>query len=228
MAYMAKKGVLMKHFSSFIFLLLCSCATVPPAQVAVEPPKQDTSGMRRVLIWGTHYYIHTAKVVSGGVPLRDKSGNAISEPISVRDFCLAGIEGTAAIGGKVYDWSGQGSKQWTNCSSISSKWGLAASKAIWSPGKFAFGKGNKSNPLVPFYSVAADQTLFKFGQIIFVPKAVGLKLPNGKTHDGFFRVDDVGGAIKGNHFDFFTGFDSDFKFPFVKSSASATFEAFVQ
>jgi len=63
--------------------------------------------------------------------------------------------------------------------------------------------------LDPFYSVAADLTIYKLGDVIFLAAAKGLKLPNGEIHDGFFIVRDAGGNIKGKgRFDFFTGFYS--------------------
>jgi len=43
--------------------------------------------------------------------------------------------------------------------------------------------------------------------VIFVPAAVGVSLPDGTKHDGFFVVRDRGGHILGeNRFDFYSGF----------------------
>ncbi|MBK9324034.1 MAG: murein transglycosylase [Bdellovibrionaceae bacterium] len=70
-----------------------------------------------------------------------------------------------------------------------------------------YGYGVRSICLDPFYSVAADPTFHVPGSVIFVPKLVGLKLPSGSLHNGYFVVRDEGGAIIGeNRFDFFTGF----------------------
>ncbi len=70
-----------------------------------------------------------------------------------------------------------------------------------------YGYGVRSICLDPFYSVAADPAFHAVGSVIFVPKLVGLKLPNGSLHNGYFVVRDEGGAIIGeNRFDFFTGF----------------------
>lgn len=70
---------------------------------------------------------------------------------------------------------------------------------------FSFGVRNIC--LDPYYSIAADPRLYDPGDVIFVPSVVGLKLPNGSVHHGFFIVRDIGDKIKGRgRFDFFTGF----------------------
>ena len=70
-----------------------------------------------------------------------------------------------------------------------------------------FGYGARGLCLDPFYTVAADLTIHKLGDVIFVPSIKGIKLPNGEIHDGFLIVRDKGGAIKGkNRFDFFTSY----------------------
>lgn len=73
--------------------------------------------------------------------------------------------------------------------------------------------------LDPFYSVAADLSLYKLGDVIFLPDVKGLQLPDGTIHNGFFIVRDAGGNIKGKgRFDFFTGFYGPFSStnPFAK------------
>lgn len=70
-----------------------------------------------------------------------------------------------------------------------------------------WGYGVKSICLDPYYTVAADLSYHKAGDVIFVDKLKGVKLPNGEIHAGFLIVRDKGGAIKGAHrFDFYTGF----------------------
>jgi 3D (Asp-Asp-Asp) domain-containing protein len=43
------------------------------------------------------------------------------------------------------------------------------------------------------------------GTEVFILEFVGVKLPDGTTHDGWFRTNDTGGGIFGAHFDVFTG-----------------------
>ena len=76
-----------------------------------------------------------------------------------------------------------------------------------------FGYGVKGMCLDPFYTLAADLNFHKPGDVIFIPKIVGVVLPNGERHSGYFIIRDKGGAIKGaNRFDFFTGF-MDYRHP---------------
>jgi hypothetical protein len=74
-------------------------------------------------------------------------------------------------------------------------------------------------PLVPFRTLAADLGLkarsepawkgkgglVPAGTRVYVKEYDGLRLPDGTTHDGWFVVNDTGGAIFGAHFDVFTG-----------------------
>lgn len=74
--------------------------------------------------------------------------------------------------------------------------------------KCPFGFGVRNSCLDPYFTVAADLTIYKAGDVIFVPKVVGVEVPTGDVHDGFFIIRDRGGAITGPfRFDFFTGFE---------------------
>lgn len=69
-----------------------------------------------------------------------------------------------------------------------------------------FGYGVISSCLDPFYTLAADLKMYSPGDVIYVPGLVGLKLPQGQNHDGYFVIRDRGAAIKGRgRFDFFSG-----------------------
>ena len=76
-----------------------------------------------------------------------------------------------------------------------------------SRGGCQFGYGVRDICLDPFYTVAADLSIYKPGDVIYVPSVFGMKLPNGQKHDGFFIVRDQGRGIKGKgRFDFFSGY----------------------
>ncbi|WP_415063232.1 hypothetical protein [Bdellovibrio sp.] len=82
-----------------------------------------------------------------------------------------------------------------------------------------FGYGVRSSCLDPFYTLAADLEIYKPGEVIFVPAVVGLQLPDGSKHNGYFVIRDKGRGVKGlGRFDFFSGFYSwyDPKNPFKK------------
>lgn len=69
-----------------------------------------------------------------------------------------------------------------------------------------YGYGALDTCLDPFYSVAADLNFHKVGEVIFVPRIVGIKMPDGEVHDGYFIIRDSGARIQGpSRFDFFTG-----------------------
>lgn len=70
----------------------------------------------------------------------------------------------------------------------------------------------------PYFSVAADLSIYQLGDVIFIPLLQGVVLPNGEIHNGFVIVRDSGGAIKGyGRLDFFTGFAGLWKSnPFYK------------
>ena len=41
--------------------------------------------------------------------------------------------------------------------------------------------------------------------LLFIKETVGLKMPDGRLHDGYWYASDLGGAIKGSRIDLFTG-----------------------
>lgn len=77
--------------------------------------------------------------------------------------------------------------------------------------KCPFGYGMRNVCLDPYYTVAADLSIYKLGDVIFVPRLLGEIMPDGLPHDGFLVVRDAGAAIKGvGRFDFYTGFTRPF------------------
>jgi hypothetical protein len=61
--------------------------------------------------------------------------------------------------------------------------------------------------LDPYFSVAADLSVYKAGDVIYIPALRGVKLPDGQIHDGYLIIRDEGGGVKGpTRFDFFTGY----------------------
>lgn len=68
-------------------------------------------------------------------------------------------------------------------------------------GETPYGLGSNSEGLVPWVSVAAND--IKRGTTLFIKELDGLKLPDGKTHNGCVRVDDEGWSLSGCQIDFF-------------------------
>jgi 3D (Asp-Asp-Asp) domain-containing protein len=59
--------------------------------------------------------------------------------------------------------------------------------------------------LAPMRTVAVDPTVFPRHSVLYIKETVGLKLPDGSAHDGYWYASDVGGGIKGQRIDLFTG-----------------------
>ena len=60
-------------------------------------------------------------------------------------------------------------------------------------------------PVAAMRTVAVDPAIVARRSIIFIKETVGLPLPGGGVHDGYWYASDVGGAIKGQRIDLFTG-----------------------
>ena len=58
---------------------------------------------------------------------------------------------------------------------------------------------------VPMRTVAVDRTLIPRRTVLFIKETVGLPMPDGGKHDGYWYASDVGGAIKGERIDLYTG-----------------------
>ena len=59
--------------------------------------------------------------------------------------------------------------------------------------------------VVPMRTLAVDPKVVPRGTVVFIKETVGLPLPGGRVHDGLWYASDVGGAIKGDRIDLFTG-----------------------
>jgi 3D (Asp-Asp-Asp) domain-containing protein len=58
---------------------------------------------------------------------------------------------------------------------------------------------------VPMRTVAIDPRLIPRRTILFIAETVGLPMPGGGVHDGYWYASDTGGSIKGSRIDLFTG-----------------------
>lgn len=80
-------------------------------------------------------------------------------------------------------------------------------------GRCRYGEGvQRDLCLLPYHTIAADNKVHKINEIIFVPRAEGIQLPDGSLHEGYFIVRDTGGAFDGigaQRVDLFTGLDPD-------------------
>ncbi len=59
--------------------------------------------------------------------------------------------------------------------------------------------------VVAMRTVAVDRNLIPKRSVLFIKETVGLKMPDGTSHDGYWYASDVGGGIKGQRIDLYTG-----------------------
>jgi 3D (Asp-Asp-Asp) domain-containing protein len=59
--------------------------------------------------------------------------------------------------------------------------------------------------VVAMRTAAVDKKLIPRRSVLFIKETVGLTMPDGKLHDGYWYASDVGGAIKGERIDLYTG-----------------------
>lgn len=194
---------------------------------------------RPLRLWATYYYVHRASNVAGGQPLLDPEGRALGPTLSRKDWCYASLQGTVqVVNGQVpttYNFASRSSRSQVDCSSFFSSLSPSVLRAM-STSRFKavaapFGLGTGGYQLVPFRTIAVDRSQIPLGSVIYIPAArgVSITLPSGEQvlHDGYFFAADVGGAIRGNHIDVFIGVADRNPFPFVKSRASGSFEAYL-
>jgi 3D (Asp-Asp-Asp) domain-containing protein len=62
--------------------------------------------------------------------------------------------------------------------------------------------------VVAMRTAAVDAALIPRRTVLFIKETVGLPMPDGSIHDGYWYASDVGGAIKGQRIDLFTGFSA--------------------
>ena len=70
-------------------------------------------------------------------------------------------------------------------------------------------------------TLAVDPRIIPRRTIVFIKETVGMLMPNGRTHDGYWYASDVGGGIKGARVDMFTGEGSGSMRPFMSRRLNA-------
>ncbi len=204
------------------------------------PPPKNLPDSNKVILWATQYYIH--QMSSGfNISFKDVNGNSLGLYADTCNFCDAALEGTAFIKdstGKitVLNFEKTGDTSFVNCRNCKKfsatklnveSWG----KALWRVSS-GYGDGVKNYKLIPYRTIAVDNTFIPYGSVIYISLAKGkmIELPNGQKveHDGYFFAGDTGGAISENHIDIFTGICLENPFPeIITSDSSKTFEAFL-
>jgi 3D (Asp-Asp-Asp) domain-containing protein len=200
------------------------------------PAPTNSDRIAALTLWSTFYNVHIARSGSGSNPLLDPTGRSLGHSLSNKDWCQAALQGTVSItdgSGSVintYNFASRGAGSQVDCSIFFPRLGNSLNRSRFKVSKGKFGEGVDGFILVPFRTIAVDRRVIAIGSVLFIPAARGIiiTLPSGQTatHDGYFFAADVGGAILNNHIDTFIGPTIINPFPYVKSTASATFTAF--
>src|SRR5271154_2339633 len=82
-------------------------------------------------------------------------------------------------------------------------WSLKAT--IYHGGNGMSTRDSMGCPVSPLRTVAIDRALISRGAILFIKETVGMLLPGGGRHDGYWYASDTGSAIKGDRIDLFAG-----------------------
>lgn len=67
------------------------------------------------------------------------------------------------------------------------------------------GRDSLGCPTVAMRTAATDRGVVPRRTILYIKETVGMPMPDGTTHDGYWYASDVGGAVKGDRIDLFTG-----------------------
>lgn len=74
--------------------------------------------------------------------------------------------------------------------------------------------------VVPMRTVAVDRNLVGRRAILFIRETVGMIMPNGQLHDGYWFASDTGGAIRGARIDLYTGMNAASMRPAMRFSTA--------
>jgi len=83
------------------------------------------------------------------------------------------------------------------------------------------GRDSLGCPTVAMRTAAVDRTMIPRRTILFIKETVGMPMPDGSVHDGYWYASDIGGAIKGNRIDLFTGSGKGSMGPMMKLNMRA-------
>ncbi len=157
-------------------------------------------------MWISYYYLAIESDYEGppSIPLYDRQCRLIAYVSYnfAREVCIEG-SGMLLDGTRI-NYAGR-----CDCAFPCPLGGRICYMEIQNP-EAVWGLGSRNNPLVPFRSLAVDNRVIPYGATLYMPEWDGVFIPlmdgiGGFVHDGCFRADDVGGAIRNDHFDFFSG-----------------------
>ena len=69
---------------------------------------------------------------------------------------------------------------------------------------------------VPMRTVAVDRRTIPLHTLLFIRETVGVPMPDGRRHDGYWYATDTGGAIRGARIDLYTGMNAGSMRPLMR------------
>ena len=75
-------------------------------------------------------------------------------------------------------------------------------------------------PVVPMRTAAVDGIRIRRHTLLFIKETVGLRMPDGRLHDGYWYASDVGSAIHQGRIDLFTGHGQSSMAPLMRLNLS--------
>jgi 3D (Asp-Asp-Asp) domain-containing protein len=177
---------------SMLFALSClPFAALAQGQQGPQGSQDPSRDPATLKLRNTHYYVVLEKLYAEepkDAALLDMKGQVLAQ-VSKRFKAHSDIEGTARlIDGRVLNYAGVINKE-----------------IRWLVTQAPFGLGVRNCELEPFRTVAIDPKVVPLGTLIKIHETVGMKLPDGQVHDGYWHAYDVGGAIKKDRIDLFVG-----------------------
>jgi 3D (Asp-Asp-Asp) domain-containing protein len=170
-------------------------------------PKAATGDLKKITLHVSQYHVVHADP-GDEVELLDIDNAPLGVTLSRDDFCAAALQGTVEVSGVLYSVAGKGQKSLVNCAlpryacPRCAAFNLGQNRFVKL--NSADGLGAKTFGLVPYRTIAVKSGGMKLGTVLYIPAARGLKLPNGRKHDGYFFVADIG-AMQSNQIDLYTG-----------------------
>jgi 3D (Asp-Asp-Asp) domain-containing protein len=194
-------------------------------------------------LWSTNYYtpVRDAALAEtdGALPLLGANNQPISPPLARADWCNIALQGTASIRGAdgaatayvVADWDGP---EQTDCDEflgrLSNQIKARSRRSRYQIVRHPYGCGVENMPLIPFRSIAVDRRFVPYRTTLYIPALRGQTFTlEGRTftHDGYVFAADRGGAIVGNHIDFFSANQRSGVIPaLVTSNENRTVQAY--
>ena len=197
---------MLKRVAQFCCLLLIAVSAVALAQAdeTFNLPAAKVSVLQKRAVRLSEYSIVLAKP-GAAVPLLDPDDRPLGIMLSHDDFCAASLQGTVQVSSVRYMVAGKGMTSLADCSDdCPSCDAFALGESRFIRVDHPDGLGSRTYGLVAYRTVAVRDGALPAGTVLYIPAARGLRLPNGRKHDGYFFVADIG-ALNSNQLDLYTG-----------------------